>query len=452
MTAAQASPVVARVPVRRAAAVAVAGAGLAGTLVWFALISHRRLSDPLLFVLLAGAIGAELTRTRYSSRSYLSASFACSMLAVAFLGPAAVFLLTVVTELVLAPAQRRNWRIVLVNLFVTGLPALAAGSVFAALSRGVSHTDARFEIALAAVAAGALALNFLLANSLLAAVEGEPVLPNLRPPRAFYPALVLNLALTVAVAGVYAKFGLAASAFILIVVVAFNYMYHLVAAARERAREYASLSWGVLSGLVRALEVRDSRSARHSAAVAAFARDIAHHCGLSERDCELAHTAGLLHDIGKFALSDRAMDRGGTLADLDWQAIRQHPALGADMLRDLGLYGPVADIVIAHHERPDGRGYPLGLKDDEIPDIAKIVAVAEVYDTLTAEGTYRTRMNSFEALTELRRVAGRQLEGRYVEAMAELLAGQGVEYRHRDDADFYRELDLERRINEASVR
>jgi putative nucleotidyltransferase with HDIG domain len=302
------------------------------------------------------------------------------------------------------------------------------------------------------VSGGALVLNFLIVNSLAALLHDQPVVNSLRPPRTMYPALVMNVALTLAVAGVYAKFGLAASAFIIIVVVAFNYMYHLIAAARERAREYASLSWGVLSGLVRALEVRDSRSARHSAAVAAFAREIARHCGLSERDCELAHTAGLLHDIGKFALSDRAMDRGGTLAELDWHAIRQHPALGADMLRDLGLYGPVADIVLAHHERPDGRGYPRGIRGDEIPEIAKIVSVAEVYDTLTAEGTYRTRMNSFEALTELRRVSGRQLEGRYVEALAELLAGQGVEYRHRDDADFYRELDLERRINEAAMR
>jgi putative nucleotidyltransferase with HDIG domain len=433
-------------------AIAVAGAGLTGTVVWFALVSHHRLTDPLLLVLVLFAIGAELTHARYSSVSYFSASFACSMLAVAFLGPAPAFVLVVLTDLVIAPVQRRKPAFILNNLFGTGLPSLVAATVFAALTQGVPHTDWRFELALAGVALGALTLNFVLINPLSAALHEAPILASLRPPRSFFPALALNVALTLAVAGVYAKFGLAASAFILIVVVAFNYMYHLIAAARERAREYASLSWGVLSGLVRALEVRDSRSARHSAAVAAFAREIARHSGMGERDCELAHTAGLLHDIGKFALSDRAMDRGGTLAELDWQAIRQHPALGADMLRDLGLYGPVADIVLAHHERPDGRGYPHGLKGDAIPEIAKIVAVAEVYDTLTAEGTYRTRMNSFEALTELRRVAGKQLEGRYVEGLAELLAGQGVEYRHRDDADFYRELDLERRINEAAMR
>ena len=97
------------------------------------------------------------------------------------------------------------------------------------------------------------------------------------------------------------------------------------------------------------------------------------------------------------------------------------------------------------------RGYPRGLKGDEIPEIARIVAVAEVYDTLTAPDTYRTQMNSFEALTELRRVAGRQLDARFVEALAELLAGQGTEYRHADDADYDAELDIERRMNEAAA-
>ncbi len=226
-------------------------------------------------------------------------------------------------------------------------------------------------------------------------------------------------------------------------------MARLVITAQERTREYASLSWGVLSSLVRTLDERDSRAARHCAAVAAFSRDIAAQAGMSKRDQELAHTAGLLHDIGKFALSDRVMERGGRLEDADWRGIRRHPEIGASLLSDIGVYGPVAEIVLAHHERPDGRGYPNGVTDEAIPPIAKIVAVAEVYDTLTAPDTYRTPMTSFEALRELRRVAGTQLDGTYVEALATLLSGRGTEYRHADEADFDRELDMERRMREA---
>jgi putative nucleotidyltransferase with HDIG domain len=253
------------------------------------------------------------------------------------------------------------------------------------------------------------------------------------------------------VAAIYADVGLSALAFVLLLIVAFTYMARLVAEARERTRQYASLSWGVLSGLIRTLDERDSRAARHCAAVAAFSRDIAKHAGFSERDQELAHTAGLLHDIGKFALSDRVMERGTHLEESDWRGIRRHPEIGADLLKDIGVYGPVADIIRAHHERLDGRGYPRGLVGDEIPPIARILAVAEVYDTLTAPDTYRTPMNSFEALTELRRVAGSQLEPRYVDALGELLAGRGTDYRHADEADFDRELDMERRITEATT-
>jgi putative nucleotidyltransferase with HDIG domain len=262
-----------------------------------------------------------------------------------------------------------------------------------------------------------------------------------------------GLSLAVALAGVSIKFaiGNAGIAFALAGVLAFSYMVHLLRETQNRAEQYVSLSWGVLAGLMRSLDIRDARTARHSAAVARFARDIAAEVGLSPEERELAHTAGLLHDIGRFALSDRVAERGRTLTDEDWVAIQRHPELGADMLRDLGTYGPVAEIVLAHHERIDGRGYPQGLTEAEIPELAKIIAVAEVYDTLTASDTYRSRMSSFEALNELRRVAGSQLDGRYIEVLAGLLTGEGVDYRHADAADFDRELNMERRIRQAGA-
>jgi putative nucleotidyltransferase with HDIG domain len=280
--------------------------------------------------------------------------------------------------------------------------------------------------------------------------DGRPWRAALKFPVELLPAQGLNIALTVALAEFYVQSGLAAMTFAALVVVAFSYMYKLVIQARERAKAYAALSWGVLSGLVRTLDERDPRAARHGAAVARFSRDIAVERGLSDQEQELAQTAGLLHDIGRFALSDRVMERGATLTDPDWQTIRRHPTIGADLLRDVGLYGPVAKIVRAHHERWDGRGYPDGLEGEEIPEIARIVAVAEVYDTLTAPDTYRTPMNSFEALTELRRVAGRQLDPSVVESLAAVLAGRGTDYRHADAADYDRELDLLRRIDEAA--
>jgi putative nucleotidyltransferase with HDIG domain len=345
----------------------------------------------------------------------------------------------------------RRYRIVVlpINLAATAVPSLLAALAFNLLVNEPLHGNAHDIAALGLVNVGFLALNFALLHSLVALLDGRRLREALHHPREILPSLALTVALTLAIAGVYARSGVPAGAFVILVIVAFKYMSRLVVIARERTGQYASLSWGVLSALVRSLDRRDGRTARHSAAVAAFARDIAVECGMAKREVELAHTAGLLHDIGRFALPDRVMERHGTLTEDDWEAIRLHPELGADLLRDLGVYGPVAQIVRAHHERIDGRGYPDRLKGDEIPAIARIVAVAEVYDTLTAEDTYRDRMTSFQATTELRRVAGRQLDERYVEALASVLAGRGMEYRHADTADFDSELAIQSRIADA---
>jgi putative nucleotidyltransferase with HDIG domain len=391
---------------------------------------------------------AALLMTRVEGTLWLSATFATSLLAVAFLGGAAAFAIVVVAQLAAWVPERYRLSSVAINIAVAATPNLIAAALFP----GVAPTRTAFPLVLAGFALGCLAFNFVSVSLLIALRDGAPLRAGLHPPRELFGAIAINIALTVALAELYAQSGLAAMTFAVLVVVAFSYMARLVVEARDRARAYAALSWGVLSGLVRTLDERDPRAARHGAAVARFARDIAAARGLGERDQELAHTAGLLHDIGRFALSDRVMERGTTLTDPDWKAIRRHPTIGADLLRDVGLYGPVAEIVKAHHERWDGRGYPDGLEGDEIPEIARIVAVAEVYDTLTAPDTYRTPLTSFEALNELRRVAGRQLDPAVVEALAEILAGRGTDYRHADDADYDRELDMLRRIDEAARR
>ncbi len=409
------------------------------------MLPHDDMGDGLTIILALCAALGSLTAAQWQGAMDVSASFVCVMLAAAFLGPAQAFAIVVFSESVAWVSQRYRPQAFVVNLAAIGLPALVAGTLLDAL---VTDATSRVEFlaVLAAAAVVNLTVNFVLACSLLALMDGLSLRQVLRPPAQLLPALGLTVALTLAVAEVYQRFGLGASALVLLLIVAFTYMARLVVTARERTAQYASLSWGVLSGLVRTLDRRDGRAARHAAAVAAFARDIASEAGMSRRDQELAHTAGLLHDIGKFALADRVLERDGSLREADWDAIRRHPELGADLLRDLGVYGPVAEIVRAHHERMDGRGYPDSLAGDAIPAIARIVAVAEAYDTLTAEDTYRTKMTSFEALTELRRVAGRQLDPEYVEVLARLLAGRGLDYRHADAADFDRELAMEERI------
>ena len=404
-------------------------------------------------VLALGVVGADLSGTGTGAQAvHVSGSALAAIVVLALFGPAWAFAIVVVSELITWLVERYPAQRMATNIVGSGAPVLIAGTLFETLGAG-EDGSAGFYLALALVAALMFALNLVIVAGITSMIEED--VPFWRTIWSalgtLLASIAINVALALAATGLCLQLGLGGTAFAAVTLIAFSYMARLVSTARHRSKQYASLSWGVLSGLLRTLSIRDPRAARHAAAVAAFARDIAREAGMSAEDQELAHTAGLLHDIGNFALSDRVFERGRVLTDEDWDAIRQHPVLGADMLRDLGIYGPVAEIVRAHHERVDGRGYPDRLKADAIPAIAKIIAVAEVYDTLTAHDTYRTPVSSFQALTELRRVAGSQLDAEYVEVLASVLAGSDATYRHADAADFGSELDLERRINEAAV-
>ena len=198
-----------------------------------------------------------------------------------------------------------------------------------------------------------------------------------------------------------------------------------------RSKQLASFQVGMLSAMLRTLDLRDQMTARHSAAVARYSRAIAQRAGYSRREEELVHIAALLHDIGKFILPDRILKANVPLTDEDWMLIKRHPQQGARVVSSLDGYGPVAEIILAHHERIDGKGYPRGLAGDDIPELARIISVADTYDVMTARDSYRTPMSSYDAIAELRRVAGKQLDARFVEIFIELLEGKDVSFQPR---------------------
>jgi putative nucleotidyltransferase with HDIG domain len=187
-------------------------------------------------------------------------------------------------------------------------------------------------------------------------------------------------------------------------------------------------------------------TARHSAAVARYARAIAEDVGCSMAEQELVHTAGLLHDIGKFAFPDRILLANRKLDDDDWKIVRTHPYQGARLVRRINGYGPVAEIILAHHERIDGRGYPRGLTGEKIPLLSKMISIADTYDVMTARDSYRDPVSQAEAIAELRRVSGAQLDGDLVEAFIRIVERSGLQFQHTTDADFERELDFDARV------
>src|SRR3954447_26333076 len=352
-------------------ATALAGLLVAAGLAGLALSDLGDLVTPLAAILAAIALAAELGAARYSASLAVSAAFAADMLAIGFLGPAPPFVIPALPYMGVWVVERYRWRALLINIAGAATPALVVAYAFQALDPPGSGPELVGLLVLATAAT--MALNAAIVPPLMAILDGRSIAQSLRSVTGLLPAVAINCGLVAVIAETYAEAGLVALAFVGLNVVAFTYMLRLLVVSRERTREYANLSWGVLSGLVKTLDERDHRAARHCAAVARFSRDLAAQLGMPRREEELGHTAGLLHDIGKFALPDRVMERGGKLLDSDWRGIRRHPDIGAELLRDIGVYGPVAEIVRAHHERIDGRGYPRGLHGSEIPAIARVV-------------------------------------------------------------------------------
>jgi putative nucleotidyltransferase with HDIG domain len=170
------------------------------------------------------------------------------------------------------------------------------------------------------------------------------------------------------------------------------------------------------------LDRRDGSSARHRRAVARYSLAIAVAAGLPPRQQELVRRAALCHDVGKLGLPACILAGAGPLSDQEWELVRAHPRHGAALVSRLGGGEDVAEIVVAHHERPDGKGYPRGLKEAEIPALARIIAVAEAYDAMTAQDSYRLPVSSLEACRRLSTAAGTQLDPRFVELLVGVLA------------------------------
>ena len=177
----------------------------------------------------------------------------------------------------------------------------------------------------------------------------------------------------------------------------------------------AEMQLDTVIGLAEALDIRDTGTAKHSRTVGRYARLMALEMGLGEARAERIELAGLLHDVGKIGISDRVLTKPGPLDAEEWAQMRTHPQIGARLLSRPEL----ADLrgwILAHHERPDGQGYPFGLSGDEIPIEARIVAVADAYEAMTADRVYRLALGEQTAREELASCAGEQFDPEVVGA------------------------------------
>jgi putative nucleotidyltransferase with HDIG domain len=445
---------------RRTTPVALAEAAMLAAAVTVAVITSRAEDwEPwqLPLILLTLAVVSDLFAIE-TRRIRISATHFSIVVAMALLGPAPAVAIGIGSTLADALRSRPPRLFLLLDLATYSAYPLVGALALRGVENatGLDLHDPAFLLVVFAAFLLTSFLNFALIVGAHSVLDGESFWHRART--VYLPLIPAEMAvglLAVGVIGVYESVGLMALGLCTIVVFTFQYLLrelltsqHRAEALEERGRQLASLQLGTISALMHTLDLRDRMTARHCAAVARYSREIARELGLAEADQELVHTAGLLHDIGKFVFPDHILKADVPLTERDWQIIRMHPFQGAKIVAQVEGYGPISAIVLAHHERWDGAGYPRRLAGEDIPLLSRIIAVADTYDVMTARDTYRDPVASMDAMRELQRCAGGQFDPQVVEAFISLLASSDIAFRHAEDADFDAELALEERVIE----
>jgi len=424
-----------------------------------ALLSRSEHWQPLaLFWLLLGlSVMSEMYRLDTKSL-HISATFLALVLAMTLLGPTPAAVIGVATHLVNAVHRRAHWRNTVANISTYACFPLVGGLMFKALDGPdvLDDNAAAFVMIVLAVFLVTNVLNFLLIAIDIVVIDKLPIATSFRT--IYFPIVPVELAvglLTAGVAFAYQQQDLYVVGLLVVVALIFQFLLRTALNSQERkeklegrTRQLASLQVGLLSTVMQTLSLRDKMTARHSAAVARYSREIAKALGLSENDQDIIHTAALLHDIGKFIFPDSILFADSKLTPEDMEIVRRHPEQGARLVAQIEGYGPVAEIILAHHERIDGNGYPNGLVGTQIPLAARIISVADTYDVMTSRDSYRRPVSSRDAIEELRRVSNAQLDADVVETFIALIEERSITFRHADDADFERELNLEMRVRD----
>jgi len=190
-----------------------------------------------------------------------------------------------------------------------------------------------------------------------------------------------------------------------------------------RVKERQALLNSILQ-IVKIMEAKDTYTAGHSVRVAEYSGKIARQMKLNEYDCELLVNLANLHDLGKIQVDLSVLNKPGSFNKADWEEVKKHPLVGYNIVKEITFLKSEASAILHHHERMDGKGYPDGIKGDEISLYAKILMVADSYDAMTTDRPYRLALTMQEAIDELKRNSGTQFDPKVCSIMVELLEGE----------------------------
>jgi HD-GYP domain-containing protein (c-di-GMP phosphodiesterase class II) len=194
----------------------------------------------------------------------------------------------------------------------------------------------------------------------------------------------------------------------------------------KRTLQLLEQTVSAVEALADLVDRRDRYTFEHSKRVASYAVQIARRLGMSAGQVETIRLAARVHDLGKIGVPDAVLLKEGRLTESEWEHMRRHPEYGYEILSRFPEYREGKELVLAHHERLDGRGYPRGIGGDRLPIEAQVIAAADTLDAMTSDRPYRRALVAGAAIEEFRRGSGQQWHPRVAAAVMDVLAGQNT--------------------------
>jgi HD-GYP domain-containing protein (c-di-GMP phosphodiesterase class II) len=190
---------------------------------------------------------------------------------------------------------------------------------------------------------------------------------------------------------------------------------------KKKKNEFSQSLANVLELLISLIEIRDRYTSGHSNSVKTIAVLIAEQLGMEKDEINRLSNAAVLHDIGKIGITESIINKPSLLDEKEFEEIKKHPLKGAFLVSNIPSLREIGKIILHHHERYDGKGYPMGLSGNKIPLFSRIIAVADTYDAITSERPYRKRMNEKQAIEIIKDEAGKQLDPLMVDAFLKIV-------------------------------
>jgi len=365
------------------------------------------------------------TQLRQGQLSWSSSS-AAMLASVVLVGPVGAAIVGACTAL----GVRRGPHILqrVFNTAMYALSAYLAGRAFLALGGQVGLPSQKSFPGIIGPFAGAALIHVAANHGLLSGVLWLTRPPGRTPSETIGAGVGLSARLLLSDIG-YAAYGLLMAALWtvvgffapLLVLIPLFVARWAVAQFAEQQKAYEA----TVGALCQAVETKDFYTRGHSDRVSRGSVMIAREIGMRGERAEAIRYAGMLHDVGKLGVPTRVLQKTGKLTEEEYAAIQLHPMRGLDIVREIGFLDEALAGIMHHHERIDGRGYPMGLAGDEIPEFARVLAVADAFDSMTSTRSYRGARPVSEAIEELRKWSGTQFDPAFVDAFVAALQRDG---------------------------